>query len=115
MSSMTTERTPRASESEHRKSASTILTAHGDGTYHTTGGENWSSDGRVEHASLGAALMYLAKMHGQNDHMSIEGHDTGFTTHHVLEGKKVQGPHEHKTMRELKRHVAETMDTEEPG
>ena len=114
MSSMEV-RTPRATEAGHKKSSSSTLTAHGDGTYHVQSGEGWGGDGRTEHASLGHALMHLAMMHGQGDHMHIEGHDEGYTSHHVKEGKKVQGPHDHKTMRELKRHVAETMDEEEPG
>jgi hypothetical protein len=117
---------------EEHGSSSTSLHAHGDGSFHThsparscngdcaesgRGGIDYYGSGgkRKDHESIGAALMHMAMKHSDGDHMHIEGHDSGFTTHHVMEGKRVQGPSEHKSVGELKRHVAEVMDTDEDG
>lgn len=114
---------------EESKASSISLHAHGDGTYHTHTPAR-SCDGsctaagaraapweggptRKDHQSIGHALMHIAKKHAEGDHMHIHGHDDGFTTHHVMEGSPVQGPHDPGTMRELKRHVAETMDSDD--
>jgi hypothetical protein len=104
---------------EEKKSTSISLHPHGDGSYHTSSparsgdGSYFGEDdkGRKEHESIGAALMHIAMQHGsEGDHMHVLSHDDGYTTHHVMEGKTVEGPHEHKTMRELKKHVSECMD-----
>lgn len=92
------------------KTSSSSLHAHGDGTYHTQSGEYGGK--RTDHESIGAALIHLAKAHAEGDHMHIQGHDEGYTTHHVKEGGKVQGPNEHKTMGAAKKAVAEAMDSE---
>ena len=93
-----------------QKTTSTTLHAHGDGTYHTTsdyGGK------RVEHASIGHALLHMAKKHSAEDHVHIHAHDDGsYTSHHVEEGGKVQGPHDHKNLRELKRSLSTFLDEE---
>jgi len=108
------------SETKH---SSISLHSHGDGTYHTHSparsgdGEGYGpvgerQPGRVEHKSIGAALMHIAKHHAVNDHMHVEGHEDGFTTHHVREGGRVQGPHDHKNLRELKQHLVKFFDEE---
>lgn len=100
------------------KGSSITLHAHGDGTFHTIA-HNDSYGGpmiegrdprRKEHPSIGHALMHIARMHSTGDQMHILGHDDGYTTHSVKEGGKIKGPSEHTSMRDLKSHVAETMD-----
>jgi hypothetical protein len=82
--------------------------AHGDGTFHTI-----AHDGtRTEHPHFGHMVAHLAKHHATDDHMHIHGHEDGFTTHHMVDGK-THGPHHHETMGALKRHVADTMDGED--
>lgn len=98
---------------QEEKGSSISLHAHGDGTYHTQG-DSWGPSGpsRVDHDSMGAALMHIASKHAEGDHMHILSHDDGFTTHHVMEGGKVQGPHDHKNLRELKRAMSQFLDEE---
>ena len=103
---MTSPMIERARPVASEKHSSTTLHAHGDGTYHTTQGYE---SGRKEHPSFGHAVAHMAKNHAEGDHMHIEGHEDGYTTHSVHDGK-VHGPEEHKTMGELKRHVADCMD-----
>lgn len=96
---------------EDLKGASTTITAHGDGTYHTNHGEYGGK--RVEHASIGAALMHIAKRHSEGDHAHVHATDDGkLTTHHVSEEGRVQGPHDHKNLRDLKRSLTEFLDEE---
>ena len=106
---------------ESEKHGSISLHAHGDGTFHTfspaRGGDGISyggerEQGRVEHKSIGAALMHIAKNHAPNDHVHVEGHEDGFTSHSVREGARVQGPHDHKNLRELKRSMSQFFDEE---
>ena len=97
-------------ENPNLKQSSITLHAHGDGTYHSeTGGYPGK---RTEHPTIGHALMHIASLHSESDHMHIHAHDDGFTTHHVKEGGKPKGPHEHKTLSALKRHIADVMDDE---
>lgn len=63
-------------------------------------------------SSIHEHLKALAAEHG-GDHMHIHAHEDGYTTHHVVEGGKVEGPHEHATERELKRHISECMGDED--
>lgn len=89
----------------HGESGShSTLHAHGNGEYHLTDDQG----NRTEHQSFGHAVMELARRHGpaEADHMHVAANEDGFVTHHVVEGGKVQGPHEHKTVRELKRHIS---------
>lgn len=107
---------------EETKGSSITLHAHGDGTYHTIahgshGGMLAFGDGREpgrkDHKSFGEAMMHIAKLHGpKGDHMHIHGEEDGFTTHHVMEHGRVEGPDEHRNMRGLKKHVEETMDAD---
>lgn len=95
---------------EGKKTSHSTLHAHGDGTYHTTSGDYEGE--RTEHAEIGAALIHLHRLHGQDDAMHIHGHGDGYTTHHTIDGGKVQGPHNHKTIHELKRHIQDAMEGE---
>lgn len=56
------------------------------------------------------------KSHDGGDHMHIEGHEHGYTTHSIHDGK-MHGPEEHSNMQALKRHVGHCMgdDCECPG
>jgi len=92
------------------KGSSITLHAHGDGTYHTTNGEYGGK--RTDHASIGAALMHIAKRHSDGDHMHIQSTDQKLTTHHVAEGGKVQGPHDHANLRSLKQSLGKFLDEE---
>ncbi len=68
-----------------------------------------------EHKGIREHLMKMAK-EKPGDHMHIHGHEGGFTTHHIKEEDgEVEGPHEHASMRDLKRHVADTMDSDDDG
>ena len=97
---------------DQKKGTMITLHAHGDGTYHSTS-SSWDGDGRTEHPTFGHFVAHAAKLHATGDHMHIHGHDNGFTTHHVMEdGKKVAGPHEHKTVGALKKHVGKVMDND---
>lgn len=87
------------------KGSSISLHAHGDGTYHTMGGGMFGDGKRTEHGSIGHALMHIASKHSEGDHMHIHATDDGLTTHRAMEGGKVQGPQEHKTVRDLKNAV----------
>jgi hypothetical protein len=60
-------------------------------------------------------LHAMREHHGGGDHMHIHGHDEGYTTHHLMEDGEVKGPHEHKNMGALKKHVAATMDCDADG
>lgn len=104
-----------------KKGHSVTLTAHGDGTYHTQehgqesdyGMSGGRESGRTEHPSFGHAIMHIAKHHGpEGDHMHIHGEEDGYTTHHVMDDGEVEGPHEHANMRELKKHTADTMESD---
>lgn len=95
---------------ENLKSSAITLHAHGDGTYHTTAGEYGGK--RTEHPSIGHALMHMAKMHSEGDHMHLHSTDSGMVTHHVMEGGKVQGPHDHKNLRSLKQSLSKFLDEE---
>lgn len=96
---------------EDLKGAETTLTAHGDGTYHTQSG--YENRSRKEHASIGAALMHMAKKHSAGDHMHVHATEDGkLTTHHVEEGGKVQGPHDQKNLRALKQSMSKFLDEE---
>ena len=109
MSHMIVGRAKRAEEkSTPRTGSETTLTAHGDGTYHTQSG--YDSESRVDHASIGAALMHIASQHSDGDHHHVHAHDTGYTTHHVKEGGKVEGPHEHKTLGAVKKQLTKSDD-----
>lgn len=103
------------------KGSSITLHAHGDGSYHTIShgsndygmiGHGGKEPGRVEHPSFGHAVMHMAKMHAEGDHMHILSHNEGFTSHHVLEGASVQGPHESDTVGQLKTHVESALQEE---
>src|ERR1700690_884061 len=103
------------------KGHSITLTAHGDGTYHTQDEghdgpyslESGKRPGRVEHPSIGHALMHIAAKHGtEGDHVHVHAHEDGFTTHHVKDGGKVQGPHESKTLAAVKKHLSDVVDEE---
>ena len=86
----------------------TTLHAHGNGTYHSVS----QAGKRIEHPSIGHALSHLAKVHSDGDHVHVLGHETGYTSHHVLEGGKVQGPHEHKNLAQLKKSMGQFLDEE---
>jgi hypothetical protein len=61
----------------------------------------------------GSACEALARMASENpdsDHMVIESHDRGFTTHHRMSGERAQGPNHHRSMAALKKHIATAMD-----
>ena len=60
---------------------------------------------------IGRHLMELAKAEG-GDHMHIEGHEDGFTTHQVKDGGRVKGPHDHKNLKELKKAMSQFFDEE---
>ena len=75
-------------------------------------GHGGKEPGRVEHPSFGHAVMHMAKMHAEGDHMHILSHNEGFTSHHVLEGASVQGPHESDTVGQLKKHVESALNDE---
>jgi hypothetical protein len=51
------------------------------------------------------------KMAGK--HMHIHQHEGGYTTHHISEDGKVDGPHEHQNTEELKNHLSKFFDEEE--
>lgn len=96
------------------KGSSITLHAHGDGTYHTVS-DNYGpyGSGRKEHPSIGHALMHIAKRHSEGDHFHIHATDDGkLTTHHVSEGERVQGPHDHKNLRALKQSLTKFLDEE---
>jgi hypothetical protein len=95
-------------DQKDEKGSSITLHAHGDGTYHTTS-ESWGGGKRTEHPSMGHALMHIASRHAEGDHVHILSDDDGFTTHHVMEGGKVKGPHEHANRRELIGHLRQTL------
>ena len=92
------------------KHSHSSIHAHGDGTFHTH--PPALTGPRMEHAHIGHALAHLAKMHSADDHMHVLGHEDGYTTHHVLEGGAVKGPHEHATMGALKKHMSAVMDND---
>ena len=50
-------------------------------------------------------------MPAKGDHMHVEAHEDGYTTHSAHYGK-MHGPHEHKTMGALKKHMGDCMDGE---
>jgi len=119
-------------DKEESGASSTSLHAHGDGSYHThtparscngdcgeggRGGMDYYGSGgpRKDHASIGAALMHMAMKHAEGDHMHIQGHDDGYTSHSVAEGARVKGPVEHAKMSALKQHVGKVMDDDGDG
>ena len=88
--------------------AHTTLHEHGDGTYHTD-----THNGKIkQHATIGSALMHLAKLHGEEGsaHMHIEQPEEGpeYVTNHV-DGGAVAGPHSHANIEALKKHVAKVL------
>jgi len=92
--------------SDNLKGASTTLTAHGDGTFHTEG--DYGGGKRAEHASIGHALMHVAKLHSTGDHLHVHATEDGkLIAHQVDEGGRIQGPAELKTVKALKAHVAQ--------
>jgi len=94
----------------NEKTASTTLTAHGDGTYHTTN-ESWGGGKRVDHPSIGHALMHLAKKHSAGDHFHVHATEDGKTiSHQVEEGGRIQGPKEHKTTGQAKKALGAFLD-----
>ena len=93
---------------EETKGSFTTLHAHGDGTFHTVNSEGR----RTEHPQIGHALMHLAKMHSPGDHHHAVGDEDGFTSHQVEEGGKVQGPHDHKNLGQLKKSMSQFFDEE---
>lgn len=97
---------------DDEKSSTISLHAHGDGTYHTMGGGQYGDGKRTEHASIGHALMHIAKQHSEGDHMHVHSTDSGVSTHHVMEGGKVQGPHDHENLRSLKQSLSKFIDEE---
>jgi len=95
-----------------KKGSHSSLHAHGDGTYHVMHGGEYESE-RTDHKNIGAALMQLHQMHGEGDGMHIQGDEDGYTTHHTNDGGKVRGPHQQKTIHELKRHIQDAMEGED--
>ena len=98
------------------KHGSISVHVHGDGSFHSFsparsegsgfyGGEK--EPGRVEHPSIGHLLMHIASKHAPDDHFHVHAHEDGFTTHHVHEGGKVSGPHEHESLTGVKRQLSE--------
>ncbi len=59
--------------------------------------------------------MHMAKMHSDGDHMHVHSTDSGITTHHVMEGGKVQGPHEQASPKALKQSVSKFVDEGKEG
>lgn len=59
------------------------------------------------------ALEQMASERPNSDHMVIEGHEHGFTTHHKMAGEDVKGPEGHKSRTALAKHVKSTMSGEE--
>ena len=99
---------PKYKHAEDQGGSHTTLFAHGDGTLHTISDQGV----RKDHASIGAALMHLAKKHSDGDHVHVHGHETGYTSHQVKEGGKVEGPLEHKGIGDLKRSLSKFLDEE---
>ncbi len=110
-----------AKETE-QKGSSITLHAHGDGSYHTISHgphdymsmERGKEPGRKDHATFGAAIMHVAKMHGPpGDHLHVHGHDEGYTSHNVMDHQRVRGPVESKSGKDLGAHVSSTMEAGE--
>ena len=84
----------------------TTMHANGDGTYRTEG----SGQEPMEHPSIGHALMNMASKHSDGDHMHVhQGMDGEVTTHHVMDGGSVEGPHSHEHMDAAAEHMKSTM------
>ena len=62
----------------------------------------------------GGVAGHLKELHSEmgGSHMHIHQHEGGFTTHHVKEDGKVEGPHEHQDHEELKEHVGHVFNEE---
>jgi hypothetical protein len=93
-------------EHANQKASQITIHAHGDGTYHSESGYDSK---RVEHPSAAHAAAHFLKQHATGDHMVIEGHEDGYTSHGIHDGK-MHGPEEHSTMRGLKSQVTDCMD-----
>jgi hypothetical protein len=50
---------------------------------------------------------------GKHMHVQHHEHDGSYTTHHVTEDGKVEGPHEHANLEELKNHQDKFFNEEE--
>lgn len=103
---------PKAEPQEHGETAKhTTLHDHGDGTFHSEG-----SDGeKVEHPSIGHAMMHMASKHSDGKHMHIhsDGMGGGHTSHQVSDGGKPEGPHDHENIEALKDHMGKFLNEEE--
>ena len=90
-------------------SAHTTLHDHGDGTFHSEG-----HDGeKMEHPSIGHALMHLAGKHGDGGkHLHAHQGEDGSHTTHQHDGSQVQGPHDHENIEALKEHLGKFFDEE---
>jgi hypothetical protein len=92
----------------------TTLHDHGDGTFHTEG-----HDGAQEqHPHIGHALMHMAAKHSEGKHMHVHHDGMSMTSHHHMgEGGKPEGPHEHGSSDEAADKMKEVMGDgmEEPG
>lgn len=87
----------------------TTLHDHGDGTYHTE-----SQDGqRVEHPSIGHALMHIASTHAEGKHLHFHHDGMVPTSHQAGEDGSVEGPHDHENLEALKEHLSRFFDEEE--
>lgn len=65
-----------------------------------------------EHEGVHEHLKALhAEMGGK--HMHVHEHEGGYTTHHVKEDGKVEGPHEHQDREDLKEHMDKVFGDEE--
>ena len=89
------------------KSSRTTLEAHGDGTYSTTSGYGEP----MQHSSIGSALMHMAMLHSQGNHMHVQ-QNSPMVSHGVKDGK-VHGPHSHKNLEALKSSLGKFLDEEE--
>jgi hypothetical protein len=93
---------------EH-KSGRITIEAMGDGTYQTHSGMGKP----MEHETAAYAAAHFLKHHSRGDHVVIEGHDEGYTTHGVHDGESHTS--EHKTMNSAVRSVRDCMGGECEG
>ena len=81
---------------------------HGDGTFHTV-----HQGEKVEHESLGHALIHMASKHAEDGHSHFHGHHDGMT-HHSHSAKSGEEP-EHRESDDVQGmhdHLDEAMGTE---
>jgi hypothetical protein len=80
-----------------------------------SGAMDHSSEPKQESEHAGGAPEHLKALHEEmgGKHMHVHQHEAGYTTHHVKEDGKVEGPHDHENTEELKHHMSKFFDEEE--